>query len=164
MSLAMISRAHGLVVAALAIAALAGIGFVVGGVAVRASQDAPKPARSTWDGIYTKEQAARGEEIYLQHCAMCHGESLLGDPTIGAANLVGDFRQGWDARPLARLFTKINRDMPGDSPGSLSRQQTADVLSYLLQKNNFPAGQQGLDPESDALSQITFEATRSRAK
>lgn len=143
---------------------MAGIGLVVGGVAVRAAQDAPKPARSTWDGIYTKEQAGRGEEIYLQRCAMCHGQSLLGDPTIGAANLVGDFKQGWDTRPLARLFRKIIDDMPGDSPGSLSRQQTADVLSYLLQVNNFPAGQQGLDPEPEALSQITFEATRSKPK
>lgn len=95
---------------------------------------------------------------------MCHGQSLLGDPTIGAANLVGDFKQGWDTRPLARLFRKIIDDMPGDSPGSLSRQQTADVLSYLLQVNNFPAGQQGLDPEPEALSQITFEATRSKPK
>src|SRR5437870_405058 len=155
-------RARRLLAAALATAALAGVGLVVGGVPVRAAQDAPKPARSTWDGIYTKEQAARGEEIYLQHCAMCHGEALLGDPTIGAANLVGDFKQGWDTRPLARLFTKINRDMPGDSPGSLSRQQTADVLSFLLQKNNFPAGPQGLDPELEALGQITFEATRSK--
>ena len=34
--------------------------------------------RSVWDGVYTAEQAKRGEALYGQHCAACHGGTLLG--------------------------------------------------------------------------------------
>ena len=32
--------------------------------------------RSVWDGVYTKEQAHRGQTVYGQECAKCHGENL----------------------------------------------------------------------------------------
>jgi mono/diheme cytochrome c family protein len=116
--------------------------------------------RTTWDGIYSAAQAMRGEQIYLAKCSNCHGDSLQGDPSIGAANLVGDFKTEWDSRPVGRLFTKISTQMPGNDPGSLTPQQYADVLSFILQKNNFPAGQKDLAPEG--LDQIIFEAARSK--
>ena len=30
-------------------------------------------ARSVWDGVYSKEQARRGQAVYQQECAKCHG-------------------------------------------------------------------------------------------
>jgi hypothetical protein len=46
--------------------------------------------------------------------------------------------------------------MPGDRPGTLKPQVTADVLSYLLKQNEFPAGDEELPPEPDRLEQIVI--------
>src|SRR5438876_3128832 len=35
-------------------------------------------SRSVWDGVYTEEQAKRGESIYRKECAVCHGDMLTG--------------------------------------------------------------------------------------
>ena len=35
-------------------------------------------SRSVWDGVYTEEQAKRGNPLYQQECANCHGSQLNG--------------------------------------------------------------------------------------
>jgi len=35
--------------------------------------------RTVWDGIYTDEQATRGEALYGEHCVRCHGATLQGN-------------------------------------------------------------------------------------
>jgi hypothetical protein len=44
--------------------------------------------------------------------------------------------------------------MPGDNPGSLNRQQVADVVSFILSFNKYPAGQMELATDGDALKAI----------
>src|SRR5262249_40517890 len=66
-----------------AIIALVGMGILCRLPPVRAAvewQDAgaPSQARSIWGGVYTKEQAKRGGEIYRVQCAACHGVTLNG--------------------------------------------------------------------------------------
>ena len=34
--------------------------------------------RTVWDGVYTREQAQRGEKLYEQECGRCHGDDLTG--------------------------------------------------------------------------------------
>ncbi len=34
--------------------------------------------RSLWDGVYTQDQAKRGEAVYVEKCARCHGAQLIG--------------------------------------------------------------------------------------
>ena len=34
--------------------------------------------RSVWDGVYTEEQARRGEVAFVQACSNCHGRTLEG--------------------------------------------------------------------------------------
>src|ERR1039458_10596307 len=34
--------------------------------------------RSVWDGVYTKEQAQRGQTVYGRDCARCHSDNLGG--------------------------------------------------------------------------------------
>lgn len=48
--------------------------------------------------------------------------------------------------------------MPADQPGSLSAQDTADVLAFILSSNRYPAGQTELPAVSDRLKQILFDA------
>ena len=73
--------------------------------------------------------------------------------------LVGDgFLSNWSARPLADLVDKIQKTMPFNLSGNLSRQQSTDLAAYILQTGKFPAGQAEL---SDAmLSQIAFPTAR----
>src|SRR5258706_13817125 len=40
---------------------------------------AAEEAISVWQGVYTKEQAARGKTRYFASCAVCHGAELQGD-------------------------------------------------------------------------------------
>jgi len=54
--------------------------------------------------------------------------------------------------------------MPNDRPGTLSRQQTADVLAYVFSFNRFPAGKAELARQTELLKQIKFEATRPAAR
>jgi len=46
--------------------------------------------------------------------------------------------------------------MPENAPGKLSRQENADILSYILKFNRFPAGSTELPRETDVLNEIVF--------
>src|SRR5260370_19786820 len=96
-------------------------------------------SRSVWDGVYTEEQAKRGEETYQKECASCHGDSLVGGG--GASPLTGGtFLSNWNGLTVGDLFERIRKTMPQGSLGKLTQQQDADVLAYLLSFNKFPAG------------------------
>src|SRR5262249_40318944 len=95
-------------------------------------------APSVASGVYSAAQAARGEQIYRAQCGDCHGKAMEG--AIGPP-LAGDsFLANWSARPLAEAVDKIQKTMPFEKPGSLSRAQSADLLAYVLQVGKFPAG------------------------
>lgn len=116
--------------------------------------------RSVWDGVYTEKQAQRGDALYGTKCQSCHGEDLEGDIVEHPQLAGGDFRWKWNGLTLAPLFERIHRDMPIDNAGKLSRDQSADLLAYLLKANHFPAGQRDLPSDPGALEQIRFDATR----
>ena len=112
---------------------------------------------TTWDGVYTSEQAKRGAALYQGQCGACHGESLTGVESAPA--LVGDtFNSTWEGVALADLFERIRTTMPLTAPGSLSRPQTADVLAFMLESGKFPAGKTPLDPA--ALAAIKYRTYR----
>ena len=118
-----------------------------------------EPSQSVWDGIYTEEQAKRGEPLYSQRCARCHGPDLTGGETAPAL-ASGEFKGNWSGLSVDDLFERIKISMPQDNPGSLSRQQTADILAFVLSRGGFPAGATELAREAEVLKQIRFEATR----
>ena len=111
--------------------------------------------RTTWSGIYTNEQAARGEKLYAEQCAQCHGEGLGGVESAPA--LTGDmFNSNWEGVALADLLDRIRMSMPQNKPGSLSRAQTADIVAHMLKVGGFPSGDAPLDGQAGALSQTKF--------
>ncbi|HLW76696.1 MAG TPA: cytochrome c [Bryobacteraceae bacterium] len=113
---------------------------------------------SVWDGVYTNEQAARGQTAYGQNCESCHGEKLDGGGQ--APPLAGDeFLNSWNHTTLAELFERIQTDMPADKPNSLSKDTNADILAYILKTNKFPAGEKPI-AAGDALKNIRIEAQR----
>ena len=112
--------------------------------------------RSITEGVYSVGQAARGQLLYKAQCAACHGNAMEG--TVGSP-LVGDsFLSNWSARPLTNLVDKIQKTMPFNLPGSLSRQQSTDLAAYILQYGKFPAGQAELS--EGMLAQIAFPTAK----
>jgi mono/diheme cytochrome c family protein len=116
-----------------------------------------------WDGVYTEEQAKRGEEMYRKECASCHGDTLVGGG--GAAPLTGGaFLSNWNGLTVGDLFERIRKTMPQGSLGKLSKQQDADVLAYLLSFNKFPSGKTELQKQVEFLKEIRFEANKPESK
>jgi S-disulfanyl-L-cysteine oxidoreductase SoxD len=113
-------------------------------------------SRSVAEGVYTKEQAARGMTDYKNLCARCHGENLLGGdeaPSVAGA----DFVERWTGKTVGDLFELIRTTMPSDGPGTLSRKQSADITAYLLSVNEYPAGKTELVTETAPLKEIRIE-------
>jgi mono/diheme cytochrome c family protein len=113
--------------------------------------------RSVWSGVYTDAQGRRGHAAYLNDCARCHGENLMGGDD--AVPLAGEaFLSNWDGRTAADLFDKIRVSMPDDDPGTLPRERVADLVAYLLNENGFPSGSRELAHETAPLKQIRIDA------
>ena len=120
-------------------------------------------SRSVWDGVYTEEQAKRGETIYGKECAACHGAMLTGGesapPLTGGA-----FLANWNGLTVGDLFDRIRKTMPQTSPGRLTRQQNADILAFMFSINKFPAGKTELYKQSEMLKEIRFESAKPAPK
>ena len=116
--------------------------------------------RSVWDGVYTEEQAKRGEALYHQRCVHCHGVNLAG-AVDGAASLTGaTFYGNWNGVTLDLMLDRVRTTMPVDNPSSLSRQQIADLLAFVFSVNKFPAGRTELPRQAEMLNLIHFKATK----
>jgi mono/diheme cytochrome c family protein len=116
--------------------------------------------RTVWDGIYTDEQATRGEALYGEHCVRCHGATLQGNGE-GAKSLTdATFKSTWNGISMGALFDRVRLSMPQDKPGSLTRQQVADLLAFILRANRFPAGKDELVRQTDLLNAIVFKSEK----
>jgi mono/diheme cytochrome c family protein len=114
-------------------------------------------AASVTAGVFTADQAKRGQTVYADACAKCHLDDLSGGAT--SPPLKGaDFLSGWKGKTVGALFDEVRMTMPFDSPGSLTAAQYADVLAYVFSENKFPAGQKELDKEVAPLQGIKIEA------
>ena len=122
------------------------------GVVVSLAQ-APVSVR---DGVYTTAQAAQGRAIFDNQCVSCHGELSAFVPEMAALLADHTFRSRWEGRSLGELYSLILEEMPQDAPGTLSSEQTADLIAYLLSGNRLPAGDAALSGDIDRLSQIPF--------
>jgi mono/diheme cytochrome c family protein len=117
-------------------------------------------ARTVASGVYSGAQAARGEAIYKEKCAMCHGAALGG--AQGPA-LAGDaFNATWGG-PLSEVVNKIRSTMPANAPGTLTVAQSTDVVAFMLQAAKFPAGSTELAADEGALKQITLPGGQTAA-
>ena len=122
---------------------------------------APATARVPAGGrpFYTAAQAARGQALYRQQCAACHGAALEGvemAPSLAG----GDFIDRWTGQPLGDLFERIRATMPKGKPGSLSRAANADITAYILSANQFAAGPADLPADAALLKDISIQSPR----
>jgi mono/diheme cytochrome c family protein len=111
-------------------------------------------AKTVNDGIYTDQQAMRGQALYQKRCSTCHGPNLAG--RTGPPLTGDDFLSNWDTQPLLELANKILKTMPKDDTDPLMSQEGADLLAYILQAGKFPSGRADLILSEAALKDVTF--------
>jgi len=135
------------------------VGTITAALCVLLQAQSPQPTHSVWDGVYTKEQAGRGQPLYGEHCASCHGATLEGGESAPA--LAGaEFLSNWNGLTAGDLFERMRTSMPQNKPGKLSREVNADILAYMLSGNQFPAGKTELSHVTEVLKDIRIDATK----
>jgi S-disulfanyl-L-cysteine oxidoreductase SoxD len=139
----------------LGITVLAGCAIVVA-----AYSGAHAQAKTVWDGVYTQAQAKRGEGVYTQQCATCHGDDLKGKEDLKpdpSPSLTGpDLGISFDDVTLDMMADRIRTSMPKDKPNTLSREQVADVVAFILSKNGMPAGKTDLPGATEPQKAIKY--------
>jgi mono/diheme cytochrome c family protein len=125
-------------------------GLAATGAIGAALAQAPAPS----SGVYTAAQASAGATLYAARCAMCHGPRLEGTFEIPA--LKGKFVANWAGAPIGDLFDYVSNAMPQSAPGSLSPDDNAKIVAFLLQQNGLPPGQTALPADSTKLRTIPF--------
>ena len=113
-----------------------------------AAQGATSQGRSALAGVYTADQASRGRTVYAGMCQSCHTPASHTGPT---------FKNSWVGHPLSDLFDFVVERMPKNDPGSLSMEDYADVVAYLLKMNQMPAGKVELPTDTLALKRIRID-------
>ncbi len=135
------------------LAAVGAFGAVGANVKLQAQQ------KTQWDGVYTEDQAKRGEPLYAEKCSSCHGPDMNGGE-MAPGLTGGEFQANWNDLTLGDLFERMRISMPQNNPGSLSRQQNADILAAMLKKGNYPAGKAELPTQTEMLNMVKFSSQK----
>ena len=135
----------------LVVLVLIAIGVAAASAPGLAAQDGGQ-VKTIWDGIYTAEQAQRGQALFETTCVHCHADDLGGGE--GPALVGAGFMRSWFQKTVQSLFTHILTAMPSDQPGSLSGDEVAALTGFLLLANGVPAGSDRLEPDPDLLARI----------
>jgi mono/diheme cytochrome c family protein len=125
------------------------------------AQTAASEPRTVRDGVFTAEQARRGQAAYTGPCDRCHGYKLDGasdDPDMLPAPPVAGakFLRQWNGRSLAALFEYLQVTMPANNPGYLSDAEVADIVAYMLATSGLPAGNARLPPDLGVLAGVVI--------
>lgn len=114
-------------------------------------------ARAGDSGVYTDTQAVRGEALFQQHCAACHGARLEGNPAVALTGPA--FRARWEdgSHTLDDLYYIIRTLMPNTAPGSLTKPEYADIVAYILKVNAYPAGESELVPKAAIMKAVVLQ-------
>jgi quinoprotein glucose dehydrogenase len=116
-------------------------------------------SRSVRDGVYTGEQARRGDAAYQDRCAACH-EGTLSGGVMGPSLVGSSFIDSWTSKDLYGLFNRVQTTMPADNPSSLSDTTYLEIIALVLKINGFAAGTTELTPDADALKNIRIEPNK----
>ena len=131
------------------------LALCVGGAACASSGSAGDPGVTTVatptaasDAYYTAEQGSRGASIFSASCAGCHTDREFSGRI---------FEMSWSGKSLFQFYDFIRTAMPDDDPGSLTDQEYADLVAYVLQSNGYSTGGSELPPRPDVLSSLRFK-------
>jgi mono/diheme cytochrome c family protein len=106
-----------------------------------ATANANLPA-SVGSAPYTPAQVAAGQKAFETSCVSCHGAQLQG---VSAPALTGaSFARAH--LTLSQTRSVVTTQMPLGAPGSLSPEQYADIMAYLLSYDCVPPALGGKVP------------------
>jgi alcohol dehydrogenase (cytochrome c) len=117
--------------------------------AIRAGGGAAAATRSVSEGVYTRAQAQRGQKLFEQSCAMCHGI----EDQSGAS-----FNTKWSSHTLGDIYEQMSITMPPANPGGLSPDSYASILAYFLSRTGYPEGSTELPTDRNVLRGIRATA------
>jgi mono/diheme cytochrome c family protein len=88
---------------------------------------------------FTQEQADAGRSAYRETCQICHGSTLangqFGTPLRGSF-----FREKWKGKSVGELQQFMYEKMPPDKVMSLTPEQSASLLAFILSRNDMMPG------------------------
>lgn len=113
---------------------------------------APVAEASAGNMFYTTRQATRGRGFFRDNCVSCHAPSEF----TGRS-----FERRWTNRSAGDIYELVLYSMPEDNPGGLPEQAYADIIAYMLQLNDFPAGDTDLPTSIEALMEMKMWADAS---
>jgi mono/diheme cytochrome c family protein len=116
---------------------------------------ASNAGQTIWAGVYALDQAQNGEALYRRQCSSCHGNDLEGNEHFCTPPLVGEkFWERWAGKSVGTIYDTIRQTMPDNEPGSLSGQEYAAIVSFVLKANEVPAGTKELSSDVSTLNRI----------
>ena len=112
-----------------------------------AADAAPMASAAT----FTDDQADRGRDIFRASCTECHYSSEFAD---------SQFKFKWSRRHAGSLYQLIQTSMPETAPGSLSDEETVDLVTYIMRMNGFEPGASELAADRAVLDEVSFASIR----
>ena len=88
-------------------------------------------------------QVQRGVGVFNERCAACHGahlEGLVGPRLAGPGAIVKH-------KAVGDIFAFITKNMPYGAPGSLTHDEYAAVMAFILKKNGHQNGNRTMSYE-----------------
>ncbi|MDP3879822.1 MAG: c-type cytochrome [Dehalococcoidales bacterium] len=115
-------------------------------VILAACRAEPPPAVPVSDG---ESLVAAGRTVFVNNCARCHGARGQGafGPTLVGDGVLDKYENA------QALFDMVSVAMPYDAPGTLSREQYLQVISFLITENQYTAPK---EIEPDRLADISL--------
>ncbi|MXW66762.1 MAG: cytochrome c [Gemmatimonadales bacterium] len=134
---------------------LAAVAVILGASSLAAQEEGGDPAEAeeaaaaanTTQGVFSEEQATRGEDVFWNICAECHFEEDFGGPFI----------QSWAGASVKDLVDEIVATMPEDNPGGMPMEQYVDVVAYMFKINGMPTGEDELTAENVDAVEIALD-------
>ena len=112
-------------------------------------QDTSVPlATSVLEGVFTSDQATRGQDTFRKICSACH--------TL-AQHTGAKFAERWSGGTVGDLFDLMSNTMPDGTPGSLKPEEYAGVIAFFLRETGYPEGKQELPADTAALMKVRIE-------
>jgi cytochrome c553 len=107
--------------------------------------------RNVWEGVFTTDQSAQGEEQFLTHCSRCHQADLSGGehPPLKGPVFLGH----WLEDDLTPLFNKMKKMPP--SGEKLDEDNYVRILAHILNANSFPPGTEELKVRDLGMIRLT---------
>ena len=111
------------------------------------------PAMAQDEITFTAEQVAAGSSTYRELCQTCHVPSLS-DGQFGTPLRGSYFRNNWAGRSLGELMQYVYEKMPPESPQTLSGEQIATLLSWILSRNSLSAGETAMSGDINGQNSV----------